>query len=169
MQRPSRRDRRTAVTATTNSESSPGAQRRAGPARAEGISLVELMLVVALIGIVTAAAVPQFLRAYNRSQQRGTMADMRLIAQGNGAYHIDAGSYCTQLEDLEPDYVLAVPPRDSWDNDFDYSGGPTYRLRSFGSDGAPGPDAPGEWTGDPYEVDLIVQDGDFTQAPASTE
>lgn len=167
MQWSSRSGRRTAVTPATSPERSTVARLRAGPWATEGISLIELMLVVALIGIVSAAAVPQFLRAYNRSHQRGTMADMRLIAQGNGAYHVDSDSYCAELDDLEPVYVLAVPSRDSWDNEFDYAGGSTYTLRSFGSDGAPGPEAPGGWTGDPYEVDLIVEDGEFTQAPAS--
>lgn len=134
----------------------------------EGYSIVEMLVVVMLIGIVAAYAVPQYMMAYDRAKQRGTMADMRLIAERNAAYRVDAASYADALGDLVPNYIQVVPTRDRWDNDFDYTGGTDYTLTSYGADGSAGPDPPSDWQDEPYEGDLIMENGHFTQAPVST-
>lgn len=136
--------------------------------RVAGFSLIELLIVMAVIGIMATIAVPQLLQAYDRSRQRKTMADMRSIAGANGTYRVDNGGYASAFADLAPDYLSSVPGTDAWGNGFAYSGSrANYTLTSFGLDGAAGPAAPSPWYDEPFEVDLVVTNGTFTQAPES--
>jgi len=137
-------------------------------ARAAGFSLVELLVVLAIVMILAMLNVAQFITAYDRSRQRGTLADMRTIAAANGTYHVDKGDYATSFEELTPYYLGVLPPIDRWGFAWTYEHSTsTYTLTSPGSDGASGPAAPAGWNGDPFECDLVVWNGAFTQAPAT--
>jgi len=134
----------------------------------DGFSLIELLIVVAIIGIIATIAVPQLLDAIDRARQRRTMADMRNIATANGTYRVDEGVYAPALSDLVPTYMQVIPANDAWGNAFDYSvASGSYLLQSFGSDGADGPAAPSPWSNAPYDVDLEMTNGQFTQAPSA--
>ena len=136
--------------------------------RKDGFSLIELLIVVAIIGIIATIAVPQLLDAIDRARQRSTMADMRNISTANGTYLVDDGAYASALSDLVPDYMQVVPSNDSWGNALDYSvTSGDYVLQSYGSDGADGPAAPTPWINGPYDVDLEMTNGQFTQAPSA--
>ena len=67
-----------------------------------GFSLIELLIVVAIVGIIATIAVPQLLDAIDRGRQRRTMADMRKVATANGTYRVDQGAYASALADLQP-------------------------------------------------------------------
>ncbi len=134
----------------------------------DGFSLIELLIVVAIIGIIATIAVPQLLDAIDRARQRRTMADMRNIATANGTYRVDQGAYASALSDLQPTYMQVVPTNDAWGNALQYStSSGSYNLESYGSDGANGPAAPTPWINDPYDVDLELTNGQFTQAPTA--
>ncbi len=131
-----------------------------------GFSLIELLIVVAIIGIIATIAVPQLLDAIDRGRQRRTMADMRNIATANGTYRVDEGVYAAALADLSPTYMQVVPANDGWANVYVYavtSG--NYSLQSYGSDGADGPVPAAPWVNGPYDGDLELTNGQFTQAP----
>lgn len=131
-----------------------------------GFSLIELLIVVAIIGILATLAVPQLLDAVDRGRQRRTMSDMRNIATANGTFRVDTGAYAAALvADLQPNYMQIVPVNDAWINAWTYAGGATYTLTSLGADGAAGTVPPAPWINDPYEPDLILQNGQFTQGP----
>ena len=131
-----------------------------------GFSFVELLVVMAVLGVITAIVTPQLLTAFERSRQRRVMADMRSIAAANGTYALDNGNvYAPTLIALQPFYMGPVPSADAWGNPWVYSGGANYTLTSRGSDGAAGPAPPLPWTAEPFEGDIIVQDGSFSQAP----
>ncbi len=134
-----------------------------------GFSLIELLVVLAVVMIIGMIAVSQFLTAYDRSRQRGTLADLRTLASANGTYSVDHGDYSSTLDGVAPYYLGTIPPVDRWGYAWEYSYvDGTYELSSRGSDGAVGPEPPMGWDGAPYECDLIVENGAFRQAPATS-
>ena len=54
-------------------------------------TLIELLIVVAIIAILALIAVPNFLEAQTRAKVARCMADMRSLATGIEAYSVDAG------------------------------------------------------------------------------
>ena len=54
-----------------------------------GFTLVEIMIVVAIIALLAAIAVPNFLRARKRSQASRILEDLRLIDSATDQYAID--------------------------------------------------------------------------------
>ncbi|MEP6937834.1 MAG: prepilin-type N-terminal cleavage/methylation domain-containing protein [Chthoniobacterales bacterium] len=60
-------------------------------ARSAGFTLVEIMIVVAIIALLAAIAVPGFLRARKRSQASKIINDLRLIDAAVDQYAIETG------------------------------------------------------------------------------
>jgi len=56
-------------------------------------TLIELLIVVAIIAILAAIAVPNFLEAQTRSKVSRCLADQRSVAVGFEAYHVDNQKY----------------------------------------------------------------------------
>ena len=66
-----------------------------------GFTLIELMIVIAIIGILAAIAIPQFSAYRTRSYNAGANADLRNAATAKEAYYVDAYKYTTDVGDLE--------------------------------------------------------------------
>ena len=64
-----------------------------GPAGVGGFTLIELLIVVAIIAILAAIAVPNFLEAQVRSKIAICKSDLRTLALGFEAYHVDHNAY----------------------------------------------------------------------------
>jgi len=109
----------------------------------------------------------QLMDAANRGKQRRTMAFMRNIAVANGTMRVDTGEYAMTLLELQREgYMEEGPLRDGWGTPFVYvTGNDTYTIASMGSDGAAGPAPPRVWMNEPYDPDIVLADGQFTQAP----
>ena len=56
-----------------------------------GFTLVEIMIVVAIIALLAAIAVPNFLRSRKRSQATMVLEDLRLVAGATDQYAIETG------------------------------------------------------------------------------
>src|SRR5207248_10119003 len=59
------------------------------PLNRKGFTLVEIMIVVAVIALLAAMAVPSFLRARKRSQASSVKNDLRLIDDAIAQYAVD--------------------------------------------------------------------------------
>lgn len=64
------------------------------PRRARGFSLVEILLVLAILGIISAIAIPSFLGQRRRARVIGdAMSNARILQMGMEARKADAGIY----------------------------------------------------------------------------
>ena len=61
--------------------------------RNKGFTLIEILIVVAIIGILVAIATPLLLEALQRAKQKRTMEDMRNISVGLECYMVDYTKY----------------------------------------------------------------------------
>lgn len=139
--------------------------------RDRGFSLIELLIVILVIGIIAAIAIPMFMDAQERAKQRRTMGDMRSNVAANATYFVDNQGYAPNLAQLEADgYIQVAVTEDAWGTALVYNvNGKTYDLTSYGKDGVAGPPPPDPWVNSPFESDIIVQDGMFTQFPRASQ
>lgn len=66
-----------------------------------GFTLIELMIVIAIIGILAAIAIPQFSAYRTRSYNAGANADLRNAATAQEAYYVDESTYTSDVSNLE--------------------------------------------------------------------
>ena len=65
-----------------------------------GFTLIELMIVIAIIGILAAIAIPQFTAYRTRSLNSSAMSDLRNAATAQEAYFTDEQAYCSTIGTL---------------------------------------------------------------------
>ena len=59
----------------------------------KGFTLIELMIVIAIIGILAAIAIPQFSAYRKRSYNAAAQSDLRNFATAQEAYYVDEATY----------------------------------------------------------------------------
>jgi type IV pilus assembly protein PilA len=67
-----------------------------------GFSLIELLIVVAIILIIAAIAIPNLLRAKMASNEGSAVASVRMLNTASVAYSTSYGTYPTSLSNLGP-------------------------------------------------------------------
>ena len=131
--------------------------RRKRRSHDSGVTLIEMMVVLVIIGIVAALVVPNVIGRPDEARVAVAGADLRAVAASLEMYRLDNRTYptteqglsaLTQRPTTQPVPVnwveggyLPTPPVDPWGNSYIYRSpaedGP-YDLISTGADGAPG-------------------------------
>lgn len=138
--------------------------------------MIEVLIVVAIIGVLTTIIIPNLMDSMQKAKQRRTVNDVRAVgsawfswvtdqlsasASGSSSQTfdlsslpviIDAGDLSEMLRRAEMNYIASVPARDGWGGSYEYlwagdaTQTPTFGLRSFGRDRVEGP------TSNPYPL-----------------
>lgn len=128
-----------------------------GPKAAErsetqrGFTLLEMMVVIAIIGLIAALVVPQIMGHMDKARAKTTKLQIRELENAVDLFKLENGFYPARLEDLvvRPANVKTWPPNgylkelpvDAWGNAFVYLMPGTrgaYDITSYGADARPG-------------------------------
>ncbi len=126
----------------------------------QGFTILETLIVCAILGFLAAIAIPMYMNAQNRAKQAKTISNMRTIAMAwearaaeVKAYNAGGASFAmpanvvdeTELTTiLTPTYIKSIPGTDGWGSALDFAldsviGSATpaslYSIRSPGRDG----------------------------------
>jgi prepilin-type N-terminal cleavage/methylation domain-containing protein len=80
--------------------------------RKGGFTLVEIMIVVAIIGLLAAIAIPNFMRARETAQKNACIANLKQIDGAITLWALDEGMGSTDtvtMADLVGDYIKTTP------------------------------------------------------------
>ena len=121
--------------------------KRAGRAwkKGEGFTLIELLIVVAIIAILAGIAIPNFVRAGNKTKISRVFADFKHIGEALETYAMDNVAYPSEndaFDALVPNYITSIPKDPFSDATYRYytdaaadQPGSAWFLVSHGPDG----------------------------------
>jgi len=158
-----------------------------------GFTLLELLVVVAIIGILATIAIFNFMGAMHRAKQKRTMADIRTIAAawetraGDTRSYSAAGytfpsvgvSYPVLSGMLTPTYLKTMPRVDGWTRPLGFAadapvgggGGQAtaYAIRSAGRDGTYSGSTYTPAATTDYDCDIVYSNGTFVVYPEGVQ
>ena len=89
-----------------------------------GFTLIELMIVIAIIAVLTSILVPNFVRARSQGRVTACKTNLKNLAAATETYATDnAGRYPQSLNRLPPHFIQTIPTCPSSGNNQCYIGG----------------------------------------------
>ncbi|WP_413587295.1 type II secretion system major pseudopilin GspG [Bdellovibrio sp. HCB274] len=126
----------------------------------KGMTLIEIMIVLAIIGGISALLLPRLTGSMDKAKVKETKIHMGQISNALQMYYTDCNKYPQTLEGLttqdpncsnwgpEP-YIKNI--KDRWEHDYVYElNGSEIHLKSYGKDGREG--------GSGYDADISLDD-----------
>ena len=156
-----------------------------------GFTILEVLIVVAIIGIIAAIAIANYLNSAQRTRQKRTMADIRSIGVAWESRAVDTKSYnaagftmpaaaltyadITTL--LSPTYMRNIPSADGWGHPLQFAsdqaigGRPAaeYAIRSPGRDGVFSGNTYTAGPTNAFDCDIVYSGGSFVVWPEGTQ
>jgi general secretion pathway protein G len=121
------------------------------PVPRPAFTLIEMLVVIAIIGLIAGLVVPQIMHRMDKARIETTRMQIRELEHAVDMFKMDNGFYPQRLEDLvrrpsnakvwPPNGYIKEVPTDGWDNAFEYAypgAYGAYDIRSFGADGREG-------------------------------
>ena len=72
----------------------------------KGFTLIEMMIVVAIIAVLVSIALPNMLGARKTANEKAAMAELRTLGTSLETYYVREGQYTTDLSDLVNNNLL---------------------------------------------------------------
>ncbi|MCG8465639.1 MAG: type II secretion system major pseudopilin GspG [Xanthomonadales bacterium] len=126
------------------------------PARQQGFSLIEILLVLVLLTVIAGLVVPNIIGNRERANQNATKAQIQRLSMAIDNYYLDNGTPPERLEDLVKKpadaanwvgpYAKAQTLKDPWQGDIQYQypgEHGEYDLYSYGADKTQGGEGKG--------------------------
>ena len=128
-------------------------------------TLMELLVVVAIVGVLSAIAIPQFQEFRLRSQLSATFAEFKLFEKALIAYNMDANSYPVDtLPGVYPTEMRSVIQNSFFSETtpiggrYDYEGPPNWNIAGISVRNSGHPLNAPEWS----TLDSMIDDGDLS-------
>lgn len=75
-----------------------------------GFTLIELIVVIAILGILAAIAVPRVTTSLKTAKENADMANLKILQNAIERYYVEhEGKYPQSLDELAPNYIDKVP------------------------------------------------------------
>ncbi len=74
----------------------------------KGFTLVEIMIVVVIIGLLAAMAIPAFQKVRENSQDKTILNNLRQVASAGQQYILEEGKVSVAIDDLDPTYFATI-------------------------------------------------------------
>lgn len=140
----------------------------------KGFTLIEVLIVVAIIGILAVLLLPNAITAIQKSKQKSTMKDILSIATAASDYMADNGEWtisqsgdinpsCDFVQAITPFYIKFCPDTDQWGEPYKVYLGPQAAVRSIASE---------DVGGDDFVIESFGRDGlsdGWVYDPSATE
>lgn len=130
----------------------------------KGFTLVELMVVVVIIGILTAIAIPVYNSVTANAKIKTSLANQRTIDSAIQAFLAENPNDTPTIEKLVPKYLAANP--NSTNSDTKPPFNEKYDVENYGTPDAPNWVCVVDWTNSDIKDDEVTQ-GKATLHPAS--
>lgn len=112
----------------------------------KGFSLLELLIVLAIIGLIASIAVPKYLNAMNKARWETSRQELKRVAEAFDQYNLDMGYYPEfaswdeiAVSDnvlIKEGYIDKIPTKDKFGNKYDgYSKADTYLFTGHAANG----------------------------------